>query len=768
MKGTLFSADFIKDSNNNLRLLELNTDTVIIDQVLNDVDYSSFISVLSGNSITTLDIIYKPYLHIDMVNHLTSVISVEAPFITSINLHDEEINSIYPITIPDELNKFILRMCYDESAIFDSVYAKNRLNLYNLYTDDNILDYTVAHYHYSTNGIKDTLVRELNPSNIPDVAIKDVDETFNPIDFFKIGSQVNGESIQDRWNEFVLENRSEDKLIEQYHFHSSSIDQNNHLTSVRYFGIVYGSNLDVVDLHSYKISSIFDLPTTLENDFNPNLYTNKLPDHHYYEFTTNFVKKDSGGILSTHIIQRGDGTWSPISEFVVGDTVSSYFISGSPQTENNLGISTWESEGGTLPSGSYITSSEVIFKDIKNLKYGGMIELKVDGDSVFSGINKQYLIYDSGSNKTSFKYITNINAETDYFYDINANLIDIDEANFYVSTDTNLEFVEIDVEDSDTYIISGSTSFNTVVSHNSPCFVAGTQILLENGVTKNIEDVVIGDSVMSFDFKNDKIKISKVLNIFSKKVSDIVEYRFDNGGVLKSTLDHPIYVLDKGWSSYSNELSNNMYKLDEPVKKIEVGDHVKLSNGISKLTDITIINGEHVVYNLSEVDSEHNYYANDVLVHNRACFVSGTLIEMADGTEKPIQDIVVGDFVVSFNEKNNTFENKKVFSINSPIHDDLVEYVFSNGTKITCTYDHPFYVNGLNLASYKPTWTNSRYELPSDVIEIKLGDVFKTSDNENVKLISINELDKVSVQTYIISVEDNRNFFANKILTHNK
>ena len=48
MKGTVFSADFVKDSNGNLRLLELNTDTGFIGQELVNFDFSGFLSVLSS------------------------------------------------------------------------------------------------------------------------------------------------------------------------------------------------------------------------------------------------------------------------------------------------------------------------------------------------------------------------------------------------------------------------------------------------------------------------------------------------------------------------------------------------------------------------------------------------------------------------------------------------------------------------------------------------------------------------------------------------
>ena len=133
MKGTLFSADFVKDSNGNLRLLEFNTDTGFLNQELANFDLSGFLSVLSSNNITSLDIIYKPILHIDFVNKLVDEVNNNFPSI-SINLHDENINSIYPTSVTDNGNNFILRLAYDESAIFDSTYCKNRLNVYNLFT----------------------------------------------------------------------------------------------------------------------------------------------------------------------------------------------------------------------------------------------------------------------------------------------------------------------------------------------------------------------------------------------------------------------------------------------------------------------------------------------------------------------------------------------------------------------------------------------------------------------------------------------------------
>ena len=47
MKGTVFSSDFVKDSNGNLRLLELNTDTGFLSQELANFDFDAKFVVTS-------------------------------------------------------------------------------------------------------------------------------------------------------------------------------------------------------------------------------------------------------------------------------------------------------------------------------------------------------------------------------------------------------------------------------------------------------------------------------------------------------------------------------------------------------------------------------------------------------------------------------------------------------------------------------------------------------------------------------------------------
>ncbi|MDB9911211.1 hypothetical protein OAC88_03625, partial [Flavobacteriaceae bacterium] len=154
------------------------------------------------------------------------------------------------------------------------------------------------------------------------------------------------------------------------------------------------------------------------------------------------------------------------------------------------------------------------------------------------------------------------------------------------------------------------------------CFVAGTKITMSNGSQKNIEDVNIGDKVLTYDTKIQKIKAGEVKNIATPEHTKFVEFRFENDTKNTNTLDHPYYVIGKGWSSYDPEMTKIKYDLE--VNKIELGDNVLLFDettkrvGKLKLTDQKLISKTQKTYNLEKVSENHNFFANGILVHNKS------------------------------------------------------------------------------------------------------------------------------------------------------
>ena len=310
---------------------------------------------------------------------------------------------------------------------------------------------------------------------------------------------------------------------------------------------------------------------------------------------------------------------------------------------------------------------------------------------------------------------------------------------------------------------------NDVLVHNRACFVKGTMIEMADGTTKPIEDIANGDIVVSVNLETGLKENQTVTNIITPIHDDLVKYSFENGTEIVCTFDHPFFINGFNLSSYRPLLTNDRYNFNNNVTQIEVGDNVNLIDGLNtRITKIEELEFKPTQTYIFEVTNNHNFFANGILTHNKACFISGTKVLMGNGIEKNIEEINVGDLVLSYNEIINVVEEREVTEVNSPIHDDLVKYILSDDTEIISTFDHPFYVNGLKLASYKPKWTNERYDIPLEVTQINIGDKLTKPNREILEIVSITELERINTQTHIISVADNQNFYANGVLVHNK
>ena len=749
MKGTFFSADFIQHSDDSLKLLEFNTDTTIVDSQIDDIDWSAFFTLLDNNNITEVAVVYKPYLHEGIVNDLSASLNESASFVTTFDKFEENIYSLYPLSPDDSDSKFILRLAYDEGAVFDSNYCKDNLQPLRLFTDYNSGSYVTPFYcSSSANDFEiNTLDHQINPSNIPDAVIKPNSGNYrNPLKFYKIG--LESQDNESRWNSFINEVREDGAIIQQFNYNSGSVSDNK-LSSIRSFNIVYGSSLNTIELLSYKVKSSFELPTSISDEYNATSASNLLSDKHYFEYSTNFIKFGLNGLYESHSLYKADDSTVTLGDAQVGDILKSYFISGSPQVEQDYIIKAWTHSGNTLPSGSYVTSSAVVFKESNPIKHGSLVEVLVDDDPIYCGTGKQFLIYDSGSNNIKYELAGFLNADDHYLVDLNGNLKDITSASLYLTPDL-VNIVELDLEDTDTYIISGSTDINGAVSHNAPCFVAGTKIETEYG-EKNIEDVNAGDIVATYNHATGEKQFKEVRQICMCSKEKTVRYVFENNTVLEGTYDHPLYCPDKGYASYKPNLTAEMYDLD--VDQIEVGDTI-LSANFEEVTIIDIVETDipKTVYNLKKVEDNHNFFANGLLAHNR-CFIAGTEITLGNNDIKNIENVVVGDEVLTYNEDVKENEVGIVGELKQHEVDSVLKISFFDGNTISTTNEHPFYVSGKG-------WVKAQ--------ELIKEDVCKKTDGSTSPITSIEKIEGKHLVYNLLNVSENHNFYANGILVHNK
>jgi hypothetical protein len=156
---------------------------------------------------------------------------------------------------------------------------------------------------------------------------------------------------------------------------------------------------------------------------------------------------------------------------------------------------------------------------------------------------------------------------------------------------------------------SSSNSSSKKSSDGCNCFVAGTKVLTDEG-EKNIEDIEVGDMVLSKDEVNGELAYKEITATFNHETDEIYNIHVD-GQTIEATFNHPFYVEGKGWTF---------------VKDLKPGDLLVQSDGNTlKVDSIELLHKRVTVYNMT-VDEFHTYFVSElgIWVHNtEACKIKG-------------------------------------------------------------------------------------------------------------------------------------------------
>tara|TARA_R110000796_G_scaffold158165_2_gene274911 strand:- start:2653 stop:3894 length:1242 start_codon:yes stop_codon:yes gene_type:complete len=148
------------------------------------------------------------------------------------------------------------------------------------------------------------------------------------------------------------------------------------------------------------------------------------------------------------------------------------------------------------------------------------------------------------------------------------------------------------------------------------CFVAGTQIAMYDDTLKSIEDIHAGDPIWGYDLETKTKVKNTVIKTKRIEVTELVDI-VHGTKTLTTTRDHPIFVIGKGWASLDPDQTLVIHGIE--AVKYELDDAVLTLDGTAEqVTSITLRDvAPTSVYNLSSVTPSHNFYANNVLVHNK-------------------------------------------------------------------------------------------------------------------------------------------------------
>ena len=278
----------------------------------------------------------------------------------------------------------------------------------------------------------------------------------------------------------------------------------------------------------------------------------------------------------------------------------------------------------------------------------------------------------------------------------------------------------------------------------SSCFLAGTKVITPYGL-RNIEDIRIGDLIYSKNMTTNEVEIDTVKVNYKRVSHENIYVIYDEIGYVKTTPDHPFYVKNYGWKK-AEDLDTNDILIDLMGNDIQIKDIKIISN----------INGINV-YNL-QATQNHNYFVgiDSILVHNRRCFVKGTkILSTLNGTYKSIEDIKVGDKVVTYDAKNN--KNVESIVTETYTHKDvnsIVKITFDDKSILEMTMYHPLYTKN----GWKSITGYNDYDILNIGDEVKTIGGWKKILNINVSML------KENIDTYTIKVQDSDSYYANEIL----
>ena len=270
------------------------------------------------------------------------------------------------------------------------------------------------------------------------------------------------------------------------------------------------------------------------------------------------------------------------------------------------------------------------------------------------------------------------------------------------------------------------------------CFIAGTKVTMSDGTLKNIENIVVGDKVKGHKEDNTVIKLDPTL------LADRKLYSFNDNEHYFFTSEHP-FMTEEGWKSIKPEKTkerDGVELYDQLKGELKVGDKLVTDNGSVEIKDIKskeISNPEMPLYNFN-VSNDNSYIADNYVVHNKGCFIKGTLVTMADGSTKPVEQVDLGDEVA---------EGGSVFAVGKFLNTELYDY---KGIK----------VSGSHMVNEDGTWMRVRDTKHGKSLGNDLNTVYVFgSENRRILINGILFTDYFEVNEQNQLINNKKDFFNN-------
>ncbi len=592
MKGVLIGVDFITQADGTVQLLEVNTG-VQFTQDIAYFDYQKLVDFAVENNLATISVVDKPTVNAaDKYNNLSTACTAAG---IGYEFIEVAATDIYPPSVEGEETKLVVRVTYDESAIVDSTYAKDNysfMNLFNKYDSGSAI--VNSYFSSSIDGNYDNLntnSNTINGSVIPNIIIKKRFPDLLKNDYPHFFAAVTQEDVDNIKTQYL----DEEVIINNYVVDTNHVTGDKLGSQIRKWYFLYGATLSSLELGGYRYTN--EAPLQLPLEFEAG--TNKIENHEKKALTSNATPAFYYGVPSDSYVDKiVDGNTVNVlaSEVNEGDTVKTVVIPGISLDNETEYIT----EGYGFPSDAYYSSSVVVIKTDTQvndhlLKFG--LSGEENADLTISAQERIY-VFSESDNLTKFRAAKDIVVGDKIISNLSDSVtVTSKEYTYYSGT-----YITLDVEQVDAFVGGPTVNLNFFM-HNPPfCFVAGTEITLANGDVKNIEDIAVGEEVLTYNEATGENESGVVGDLKQHTATSIIRLTLDNENIITTTSEHPFFVQGK-WVK-----AGDLQPLDV-CKKVDGSESI-----ISTVEPLMV---SLTVYNLLSVSNNQNFFANGILVHNK-------------------------------------------------------------------------------------------------------------------------------------------------------
>lgn len=467
MKGTIIGSDLLQ-TENSVKFLEINTNTTIYNDGADLLDYTSLFTMLNDNNITEFH-----YIWTEVDSH--KPVNQPYKFKTILEQKCSEngitfTNYVVPygsVTVPyveDSPNKFILRQSFDTTALVDETYCADKFEFFSLMEDSTYIPNT---YQNNVTLGFDSLSGLTDNGNNPNILIKARYPNYNSELYPELHILTTNNELTT-----LKSTTPENHLLQEFIFNENNLVDGRYAI-IRSIDIIYGSNLDVINMGSYRQSSIIPLTFATTELLSG---TTTLNQKSRYKYLTKELGKNFGIDYHTDddsLILNFNGTLSDVDTIQIGDYVRSIdfsdFNGNHASKFEETKIETFGWDGTLAKSNETLIQTGTTLENIISSSVD-TIYIRItlsDGRTWIDSPSATYYIEESGSTATRFEKVNKMYVGDKLIItDASTNLLTTIEIVGLEMEHAQKTIYSLDFEPSDLFLVDiGDGDFS--IMHNS-------------------------------------------------------------------------------------------------------------------------------------------------------------------------------------------------------------------------------------------------------------------------------------------------------------